>query len=133
MSILKSASVSSFLSLFLVNSAFAVVPPKCPGASDIQAQEENNTVTCVADECTYSMENHRFDTDLYWHFFMKFKAASIDEAKTKASDALKSLAIQSGPTEEHSDLYFCRYTNSYGFEAIAAYSEDNKLSKLISN
>ena len=132
MNILKPASISALLSLICVNSALAVVPPKCPGASDIQAQEDTNTIQCTGTDCTFDMEKHRFDTDLYWHFFMKLTAESAADAKTKASDALKSLAYQSGPTEETSDLYFCRYTNSYGFESIAAYSNDDKLSLSIS-
>jgi hypothetical protein len=134
MNILKPASISTLLSLICVNSALAasVVPPKCPGASDIQAQEENHKILCTGTNCTFDMEKHRFDTDLYWHFFMHLTANSSDEAATKASDALKSLAYQSGPTEETSDLYFCRYTNSYGFEAIATYSSDEKLSMAIS-
>jgi hypothetical protein len=132
MHIFKPASISALLSLICVNSALAAVPPKCPGASDIQAQEEDNKIQCTGTDCTFDMEKHRFDTDLYWHFFMKLKADNADDAAKKSSDALKSLAYQSGPTEETSDLYFCRYTNSYGFEAIAAYSSDDKLRNAIS-
>jgi hypothetical protein len=134
MHIFKAASLSAIMSAALVNVALAAdAPPKCPGAKDIAAQKDNNSITCSLGTCTYTMEKHRFDTDLYWEFVMKAKAATPDEAKSKIDDALDSLAYESGPTQELLGNYYCRYTNSYGFESIATYAPDSSFKVLFSS
>ena len=128
MRFIKTLGLSATLGMLLANTAFAD-PDKCPGAADIQAQVANKSSTvCNNGNCTFSLENHRYDTDLYWHFYITLAAGSTQEATSKAEDATKSLAYQSGPTEvkDKDDLWYCHYSNSYGYEAIAAFSH-NKL------
>jgi hypothetical protein len=127
---MKSLIAASLISVSLLNVSYAD-PVKCPGATDIQAQGEEYQVTCKGEDCNFSLPNHRYDTDLYWHFFINLKASSSGEAETRSKDALKSLIYQSGPTKEKDDLWFCHYGNSYGYEAIAAYSSDESLLKVI--
>jgi hypothetical protein len=121
MHIFKLANVSAILGLVLVNTALAAEPVKCPGVSDIQAQQDDKIITCTDGDCIFSMENHRFDTDVMWHFSMHIPAASNDEAESKAADAMKSLAYASGPAKDSDGNTVCKYNNSYGFDSHADY------------
>ena len=121
MHIFKLANVSALLGLVLINSALAAEPVKCPGVSDIQAQQEDSIITCADGNCALSLENHRYDTEVMWHFTMIVPASSNDEAEGKVKDAMKSLAYASGPAKDSDGNTVCKYNNSYGFESSATY------------
>ena len=145
MHIFKLASFSTIVGLAIANSAFATtgptdpespvpnIPTVCPSVLEILKLKGDSKSECKTDKlhtnskCTYSIADHRFATDNMWHFFMHLDAEDADAASMKAEDALATLAYASGPTKETDNLYFCKYTNGFNYEAIAAWSPNGAL------
>jgi hypothetical protein len=120
MNILKSIIISFLSALILTTTAHADWPPyQCPSIEQIQTAANDETreskTRCTTSECTFDLINPVIGN---WYFFMNL-TATPSNVKSKALEALKSLSFKSGPTFESRIYYFCRYTNSAGYEAKA--------------
>jgi hypothetical protein len=124
MNIFNSICISSLTALALITTAHADWPPyQCPSVQQIQTAANDETrqtkTRCNQSDCTFDIFKPVIGN---WYFFMNL-TANPTNAKSKALDALKTLAYKSGPTFETRVYYICRYVNSAGYETKAiAYS-----------
>jgi hypothetical protein len=91
--------------------------PVCPTVEQIQAVAAIESIDVrnnAEDYYNYHLNNNVRGT---WVFFMDFEASSLQDAQTKAQNAIKTLVFEGGPWKETENAYICKYNTSDGLVA----------------
>lgn len=111
------------LSFVFVSSAWAKIPPqpeKCPSVASI-LQNEFLLAQKLSDGTYGAVQINHYDTNENWAFVVvQITAASAQEAKAKAKDALSSLTFLSGPGYfAQNNIWGCVYRVDAGYPVVA--------------